>query len=85
MILSMKYKYSFLFLLASLASCNSLEFDSTEINEEVVKHNAELTLGVTIDPNHTWNTTQSSTVTVTADADLEDIVKVQILSESPSY
>lgn len=81
----MKYKYSFLFLLASLASCNSLEFDSTEINEEVVKHNAELTLGVTIDPNHTWNTTQSSTVTVTADADLEDIVKVQILSESPFF
>ena len=60
-----------------------MEFDSTEIKEDVVKHNAELTLGVTIDPNHTWNTILSGTVTVTADADLDDIVKVQILTESP--
>ena len=81
----MKYKYLFLLSLASLVSCNKMEFDPTEIKEDVVKHNAELTLGVTIDPNHTWNTTLSGTVTVTADADLEDIVKVQILTESPFF
>lgn len=81
----MKYNYLFLLLLASLVSCNRMEFDPTEINKDVVKHNAELTLGVTIDPNHTWNTTQSGTVTVTADADLDDIVKVQILTESPFF
>lgn len=62
-----------------------MEFDPTEIQEDVVKHNAELTLGVTIDPNHTWNTTQSGTITVTADAELDDIVKVQILTESPFF
>ena len=81
----MKYKYLFLLSLASLVSCNKMEFDPTEIKEDVVKHNAELTLGVTIDPNHTWNTTQSGTITVTADADLDDIVKVQILTESPFF
>ena len=85
MVLSMRYSYLFLLLLASLVSCNKMEFDPTEINKDVVKHNAELTLGVTIDPNHTWNTTQSGTVTVTADADLDDIVKVQILTESPFF
>ena len=62
-----------------------MEFDPTQINQEVVKHNTEITLGVTIDPNHTWNTIQSGTVTVTADADLDDIVKVQILTESPFF
>ena len=82
-VLSMKCKYLFLLPLVSLVSCNSIDFDPTQINEEVVKHNTEITLGVTIDPNHTWNTIQSGTITVTADADLEDIVKVQILTESP--
>ena len=81
----MKCKYLFLLSLASLVSCNSIDYDPTQINEEVVKHNTEITLGVTIDPNHTWNTIQSGTITVTADADLEDIVKVQILTESPFF
>ena len=81
----MKCKYLFLLSLASLVSCNSIDYDPTQINEEVVKHNTEITLGVTIDPNHTWNTIQSGTITVTADADLEGIVKVQILTESPFF
>ena len=37
----MKYKYLFLLSLASLVSCNKMEFDPTEIKEDVVKHNAE--------------------------------------------
>ena len=38
-----------------------------------------------IDPGHTWNSINQGTVTVTADADLDDIVKVQILTESPFF
>ena len=38
-----------------------------------------------IDPNHTWSSITQGSVTITADADLDDIVKVQILTESPFF
>lgn len=38
-----------------------------------------------IDPAHTWNSISHGTVTIVVDADLDDIVKVQILTESPFY
>ena len=38
-----------------------------------------------IDPEHTWNSIKQGSVTIIADADLDDIVKVQILTESPFF
>ena len=38
-----------------------------------------------IDPNHTWNSITQGSVSITADADLDDIVKVQVLTESPFF
>ncbi len=49
-------------------------------NEAVT--NAQKIFG-SIDPNQDWNSIVSHSVTVTANADLQDVVKVQILTESP--
>ena len=83
----MKFKYLFILISAIvLVSCGP---DRDAINEQIyqesVKYNAEKQLGITIDPNQTWNAIKEGSITVTADADLEDIVKVQILTESPFY
>ena len=37
----------------------------------------------TIDPDQDWNSINSGSITITANADLDDIVKVQVLTESP--
>ena len=80
----MKYKYLFLLSAVILASCG---MDHDAINEQIyqesVKYNAEQKLGITVDPRQTWNAIKEGSITVTADADLDDIVKVQILTESP--
>ena len=82
--LSMKYKYLFLLSALALVSCGeSYELDDTQFNEEAIRLNTEKTLGVEIDPEHTWADIENGSITITADADLDDIVKVQILSESP--
>ena len=65
----------------SLGSCTK-EFVYNDAND--IKENAEQIFGL-IDPNQDWRTTTSGTVTVTADADLADIAKVQILTESPFF
>ena len=82
----MKYKYLFLLSAVILASCG---MDHDAINEQIyqesVKYNAEQKLGITVDPRQTWNAIKEGSITVTADADLDDIVKVQILTESPFY
>lgn len=63
----------------TLSSCaQEFNYDPTE----EIKTNAENIFGL-IDPNQDWHTTTSGTVTIIADADLSDIVKVQILTESP--
>jgi hypothetical protein len=49
-----------------------------------LKNNAENVFGI-IDPNQYWRTVTSGTVTITANADLDDIAKVQILTESPFF
>lgn len=46
------------------------------------KSNAQKIFG-NIDPNQDWNSIVSHSVTVTANADLQDVVKVQILTEAP--
>lgn len=64
-----------------VSSCSQeLNYDPTEeINE-----NAQNIFGI-IDPNQDWHTYTSGTVSVTADAELDDIAKVQILTESPFF
>ena len=63
----------------AFASCShDFDFDDTT----TINANAEKIFGL-IDPRHDWNTINSGSITITADADLNDIVKVQILTESP--
>ena len=80
----MKCKYLFLLSAAILASCGkSYELNDTQFNEESIRVNTEKQLGITIDPEQTWVDILNGNITIKADADLEDIVKVQILTESP--
>ena len=67
--------------LLGLSSCTQ-EFTYDPTQE--IQENAENIFGL-IDPNQDWRTTTSGTVTVTANADLSDIAKVQILTESPFF
>jgi len=80
----MKCKYLFLLSAVILAACGkSYELDEAQFNEESIKYNTEKQLGITIDPEQTWADILNGSVTIKADADLDDIVKVQILNESP--
>lgn len=69
-----------------LSSCQDFDYGDlpTPIDEEAIR-NATLALGVNIDTSHDWSTTESGSITITADADMEDIAKVQILTESPFF
>ena len=67
--------------LLGLSSCTK-EFTYDPTQE--IQENAENIFGL-IDPNQDWRTTTSGTVTVTANAPLSDIAKVQILTESPFF
>lgn len=80
----MKFKNLFLFAaIAIVASCGKYEFDASQVNQEVTNQNAKNQLGVEIDPNQNWRPIRQGSVTITANADLENIVKVQVLTESP--
>ena len=68
--------------LLAFSSC-AKDFNSYDPSEEI-KNNAENVFGI-IDPNQDWRTVTSGTVTITANADLDDITKVQILTESPFF
>ena len=61
-------------------SCQKLDVDAE--NATAVKQNATEIFG-NIDPNQDWSSVVSGTISVTADAPLKDIEKVQILTESP--
>lgn len=67
--------------LLTLSSCaEEFNYDPTkEINE-----NAQNIFGI-IDPNQDWRTYTSGSVSITANADLDDIAKVQILTSSPFF
>lgn len=74
---------------AAIVSCNKfdLNYDEAESAKKAqetqdIKNNAEKIFGK-IDSNQNWNSINSGKVSVTADANLENIVKVQILTESP--
>ena len=66
----------------AFASCTDFDFSNDRTQQ--IKDNAEEIFGI-IDPNQDWNMVTSGTVTVTADAPLTDVAKVQILSESPFF
>ena len=73
--------YLAILALLGLSSCTQ-EFNYDPTQE--IQENAENIFGL-IDPNQDWRTTTSGTVTVTANAPLSDIAKVQILTESPFF
>ena len=71
----------------TVAGCNKfdLNYDASAMqnqDKETINNNATSIFG-TIDPSQDWNSVNSGQVTVMANADMTDIVKVQILTESP--
>ena len=58
--------------------------DPNAVTEEDIQANVASIFG-TIDPNQDWNLTNTGSITITADANLDEIVKVQILTESPFF
>ena len=80
----MKFKNLFLFTVIALtASCGKYEFDTTQVNQEIASQNAKNQLGVDIDPNQDWIPVRNGSVTIIANADLENIARVEVLTESP--
>ena len=76
-------------MLSALILTSCMKMDTTDNvppqpneSEEAIA-NFEQRYGVKIDSNQDWNSTVSSEVKITANANLNDIVKVQILTESP--
>ncbi len=65
------------------SSCNKADWNQEANEKQMAITNFEKKFGVTIDPNQEWNSISSGEVRITANANLEDIVKVQILTESP--
>ena len=60
------------------------EKNPNEVTKEDIKANVANIFG-SIDPNQDWNLINSGTIKITADADLANIVKVQVLTESPFF
>ena len=58
--------------------------DPNEVTQEDIQANVASIFG-TIDPEQDWNLVNQGSVTITADADLDNIVKVQVLTESPFF
>lgn len=80
----MKFKNLFLFAaIAIVASCGKYEFDATQVNPEIATQQAQNQLGIDIDPNQNWKPIRNGSVTITANADLENIVRVEVLTETP--
>ncbi len=81
-------KITFILSLSTLLFVGCQDFDYGDlpkpVDEEAI-NNAKMVLGVGIDTSHDWNTTDNGSITITADADLDDIAKVQILTESPFF
>lgn len=69
-------------LLCALGMSGCMKHDINEIQEAAIKDNAKKVFG-DIDASQDWNSISSHAVTVTANANLRDVVKVQILTESP--
>ena len=58
--------------------------DPNAVTQEDIQANVASIFG-TIDPEQDWNLVNEGSVTIKADADLDNIVKVQVLTESPFF
>lgn len=61
---------------------NLKDKDPNEVTKEDIQASVANIFG-SVDPNHDWNLVNKGTISVTADAPLSDIAKVQLLTESP--
>lgn len=77
-------KFSYFAILGTLTLVSCSDFDLDGQMSQVTKENAENLFGL-IDPNQDWSNVSSGTVSVTANASLNNIAKVQILTESPFF
>lgn len=77
-------KISFLVIFGALVftSCNKMDIDTDYAAS--AKENAEKVIGY-IDPNQDWSSVISNNISVTADAPLKNIERIQILTESPVF
>ena len=58
---------------------------SNKATQEEINANVAKVFGTTFSPNQDWSSTTKHTVTITADAPMSDIAKVQILTEAPYF
>ena len=58
---------------------------SNKATQEEINANVAKVFGTTFSPNQDWSSTTKYTVSVAADAPMDDIVKVQILTEAPYF
>ena len=86
----MKKLYFLAISVFALASCSHDlgDYDERELlyptlTKEQINQNVEKVFGTTFSPNQDWTMTVNGSVKITADADFKDIVKVQVLSETP--
>ena len=68
----------------AFVGCTNYDEFMAEMDTSATNQNATKIFG-TIDPNQDWNSVVDGSVSVTADAPFADIVKVQILTESPIF
>ncbi len=86
-------KLQLLIIIGVLAftSCMKIpEFDAKEaayptLTSDQIQQNVKEVFGTTFSPDQDWSSAIQLTISVTADADLDDIKKVQILTASPYF
>ena len=85
----MKKRYLLTISALALIGCvNMPDYDENEalyptLTKEQIQQNVQEVFGTTFDPNQDWLSTSHKTISITANADLNDIVKIQVLTESP--
>lgn len=62
---------------------HSYEYEPPKPTDEEIIANTESVFGVKFSEEHEWNAIHAMTATFIADADLDDIVKIQVLTKSP--
>ena len=68
----------------AICLCSCMSHEDADINEDTaaIIENAKKYFGV-IDPKQNWSSIKKGSVSITANADLNNIIKLQILTESP--
>ena len=83
-------KTVYLLLLGTLimTSCSQREtdlYDENAIDQRTINSNADKFFSGKIDPKQDWCPITYNKISIKADANLSDLVKVQILTESPYF